>query len=59
VEEFLPTNEVQRALTWLESTLYHQGERPMDKYIDEFWDLIDQVGYHEGLVVVMKFCKGL
>jgi hypothetical protein len=59
VEEFLPKNEVQRALTQLETTLYHQDGQPMDEYIDEFRDLIDQAGYREGLAVVMKFCKGL
>jgi hypothetical protein len=59
MEEFLPKNEVQHALTWLETTLYHQGGRSMDEYIDKFRDLIDQAGYREGLVIVMKFHKGL
>jgi hypothetical protein len=59
IEEFLPKNEVQHALTWLETTLYHQDGQSMDEYIDKFRDLIDQAGYHEGLTIVMKFCKGL
>jgi len=31
----------------------------MDEYIDEFWDLIDQAGYTEGLGIVTKFRCGL
>jgi hypothetical protein len=31
----------------------------MDEYVDEFWDLINQAGYCEGLAIVMKFCKAL
>jgi hypothetical protein len=59
MQEFLPKNKVQHALTQLETTLYHQGKWSIDKYIDKFWDLIDQAGYHKGLMVVIKFCKAL
>ena len=31
----------------------------MDDYIDEFSELVDEAGYTDGLVIVMKFRKGL
>ena len=58
-EEFFPKNERQRALTRLETSSYHQNKRSMDEYVDEFKDLIDVASYSEGLVIVMKFRKGL
>jgi hypothetical protein len=31
----------------------------VDDYIDEFSELVDEVGYTDGLSIVMKFRKGL
>jgi len=58
-EEFCLKNEVQMALTKLETSAYYQSQKSMDEYIDEFRDLIDQAGYSEGLAIVMKFWHGL
>jgi hypothetical protein len=44
---------VTAALTKLESTHYYQGRKVVDDYIDEFSELIDEVGYTDGLSVIM------
>jgi hypothetical protein len=59
MDEFCPKNETQMALAHLETSAYHQSKCAIDDYIDEFHDLIDMAGYTEGLVIVIKFCKGL
>jgi hypothetical protein len=38
---------------------YHQGHRTVDKYTEEFWDLIELAGYTDGLAIVIKFHWGL
>jgi hypothetical protein len=59
MDEFFPKNERQHALTRLETSAYHQNKHLMDEYIDKFRDLIELAGYREGVVIVMKFHKGL
>ena len=59
VQTFCPRNEAQNALTRLETADYHQGQRSVDDYTDEFRDLIELAGYTDGLVIVMKYRRGL
>jgi hypothetical protein len=55
----VPLTEAQRALTWLETAEYHQGCQMVDKYTDEFRDLIKLAGYTDRLTIVIKFRRGL
>lgn len=59
VAMFCPRNEGQHALTRLETDDFHQGRRTVDEYTDEFRDLIELAGYTDGLVIVMKYRRGL
>jgi hypothetical protein len=59
VKTFCPKSKVQRALTWLETVEYHQGRQMVDKYTDEFQDLIKLAGYTDGLAIIIKFRRGL
>jgi hypothetical protein len=54
-----PKSKAQRALTQLETAEDHQGCRTVDKYTDEFQDLIELAGYTDGLAIVIKFRCGL
>jgi hypothetical protein len=58
-QEFYPQHEAEMALNRLESRAYHQGARSVQEYIDEFRELIEEAGYTQGLVIVMKFRRGL
>jgi hypothetical protein len=55
IDEFFPKNKSHCAMMTLETTNYSQGKQTMDKYISLFKDLIDLVGYMEGVVIVTKF----
>jgi hypothetical protein len=59
VKTFCPKSEAQSTLTQLETAEYHQGCQTVDKYTDEFRDLIKLAGYTDGLAIVIKFCCGL
>jgi hypothetical protein len=59
VKTVCPKSEAQRALTRLETVEYHQGRRTVDKYTDEFRDLIKLAGYTDGLAIIIKFRRGL
>jgi hypothetical protein len=59
VKTFCPKSEAQRALTQLETVEYHQGRQTVDKYTDEFRDLIKLAGYTDGLAIIIKFHRGL
>ena len=43
------------ALTKLETPSYFQGHCTVNKYINDFHNLIDHAGYTEGLAIVIKF----
>lgn len=58
-DAFCLRNEGQNALTRLETEDFHQGCRSVDEYTDEFRDLIELAGYTDGLVIVMKYHRGL
>jgi hypothetical protein len=58
-EGFFPENEATDARMKLESTLYFQGKRSVDAYVDEFEDLIELSGYTDKLNTVVKFRRGL
>jgi hypothetical protein len=59
VKTFCPKSKAQRALTQLETMEYHQGCQMVDKYTDEFRDLIELAGYSDRLAIVIKFCHRL
>ena len=59
ISKFCPKNEATVALTKLELTWYYQGWKSVDNYIDKFSKLVEEVGYSDGLSIVMKFWKGL
>ena len=47
------------AINKLESTTYYQKTRSVNNYLDEFLDLIMEVGYMDLKITVVKFRKGL
>jgi hypothetical protein len=47
------------AITCLESTSYFQNKCSVNKYLDEFLDLISEAGYTDNKTIVVKFCRGL
>jgi len=55
IHDFCLKNEVQMARTDLEASKYHQGSHSVDKYIDEFHELVDCAEYTEGVNIVLKF----
>ena len=59
IKEFFLRNETQRAITRLETTAYFQGKGSVDDYINKFKDLIDLSGYTDGLMIMVKFRRGL
>ena len=59
VAEFCPKNKVQTAHTKLETLKYFQGFQTVDKYVDEFCEMIKQAQYFEGAHIVLKSHQGL
>jgi len=56
---FCLKNEVQMACTDLETSKYHQGSHSVDKYVDEFRELVDCAEYTKDANIVLKFWHGL
>jgi hypothetical protein len=59
ISEFCPKNEVQTARTNLETSVYFQGSKTVDEYVDEFREILDRARYFEGSHIVLKFRQGL
>jgi len=53
--EFCPVYADSAAINQLESTAYFQKSRSVDEYLDEFQDLIMEVGYSDPKTIVVKF----
>ena len=58
-KDFCPAHTDVVAINKLESTSYYQKSRSVDNYLDEFVDLIVEVGYTDPKSTVVKFQKGL
>ena len=52
-------NEEATAINTLETTVYFQGRRSVDEYLDSFQDLVYDSGYTDPKTIVVKFCQGL
>jgi hypothetical protein len=59
VSLFCPINKSTMVLMKLETEEYHQNNRDVDEYVDDFEELIDLSGYTDPLAIVIKFCQGL
>jgi len=57
--EFCPKNEILTACTNLEMSQYYQGLKTVDKYIDDFREMIGCACYLEGSHIILKFHQGL
>jgi len=53
--DFCLKNEVQTAHMDLETSKYHQGSHSVDKYVNDFCELVDCAEYTEGTNIVLKF----
>ena len=58
-KDFCPAHSDTAAINTLESTSYYQKTRGVDNYLDEFLELVAEVGYTDPRMVVVKFQKGL
>jgi hypothetical protein len=59
VADFCPKNEVQTLRTELETSRFFQNGRTVNKYVDDFKELVDCAQYFEGAHIVLKFRQGL
>jgi hypothetical protein len=59
ISKFCPKNEIQTAQTDLETSRYFQGSKTVDKYVDEFCEMIMRACYLEGSHIALKFQQGL
>ena len=58
-KDFCPAHSDIAAINKLESTSYYQESRSINNYLDEFVELIMEVGYTDSKTTVVKFRKGL
>ena len=58
-KDFCPAHSDATAINTLESTSYYQKTWGVDDYLDEFLELVVEVGYTNLRMVVVKFRKGL
>ena len=58
-KDFCPAHSDIAAINKLESTTYYRKSRSIDDYLDEFVELVAEVGYMDPKIVVVKFQKGL
>ena len=58
-KDFMPLDSEAAAVNTLETTLYFQGKRMVDDYLDQFKDLIEDSGYTDPKTIVVKFRRGL
>ena len=56
---FFPVNAEADAINALEGASYHQGDRTVDDYLDNFQALVSDAGYMNPQILVMKFQRGL
>jgi len=56
---FFPVNAEADAINALEGTSYHQGDRIVDDYLDNFQALVSDTGYTDPQTLVVKFWRGL
>jgi hypothetical protein len=59
ISEFCLKNEVQTSRTDLKTTKFFQGGRSIDKYVDDFCEIVQRARYFEGAHIVLKFHQGL
>jgi len=52
---FFPVNMEVDAINTLKGTSYHQGNRMVDNYLDEFQALVSDVGYMDPRTLVVEF----
>jgi len=56
---FFPANAEADTINALEGTSYHQGNRTVDDYLDNFQALVSNAGYTDPQTLVVKFRRGL
>jgi len=57
--QFFLVNVEADAVNTLEGSLYYQGNRTVDKYLDGFLTLVSDAGYIDPQTLVVKFHQGL
>ena len=57
--QFFPVNAEADAINALEDSLYYQGNRTVDDYLDSFLTLVSDARYTDSRTLVVKFCRGL
>ena len=58
-KDFCPAHSDASAINTLESTSYYQNARGVEDYLDEFLELVSELGYTDPRTIVVKFRKGL
>jgi len=57
--QFFPVNAEADAINTLEGSLYYQGNRTVDDYLNSFLILASDAGYTDPQTLVVKFRRGL